>query len=252
MGHTAYTWYGGSDDGKVSFSTTATSTPVAPAAPAAPAPAPAPKPAQAAPAKQQAAPKAAKTPAGGPGSGAAAAAAAPAEATVDLLSELDFVVGRITSCSVHPGADSLYVESIDVGTERGGERTIVSGLVKYVPLDQMQGRDVVVVANLKPAALRGVVSNGMVLAAKSADGAKVVLVQPPAGSKPGDRVVPLSVDWSSKPAAKEVNGRKEGSSWALCQPFLRTNDKGQVVFKDNVLGAAGAAATAEISNGIVS
>lgn len=46
-------------------------------------------------------------------------------------------VGRIVSCERHPDADSLYVEQIDVG-EAEGPRTIVSGLVKYVPLEEMQ------------------------------------------------------------------------------------------------------------------
>ncbi len=46
-------------------------------------------------------------------------------------------MGRIVSCERHPDADSLYVEQIDVG-EAEGPRTIVSGLVKYVPLEEMQ------------------------------------------------------------------------------------------------------------------
>lgn len=168
-----------------------------------------------------------------------------------MLSELDFVVGKITACKVHEGADSLYVESIDVGAARGGERTIVSGLVKYVPLDKMLGASVVVVANLKPASLRKVTSYGMVLAAKSASG-DVVLVQPPAGAQPGDRVVPLGADWSGKSPAKEVDGRKENSAWAVCAKFLATNDKGAVVFKGDTLGVAGNALTATVTNGIVS
>lgn len=77
---------------------------------------------------------------------------------------LDIRVGKIIEVSKHSDADSLYVEKIDLG-EATGPRTIVSGLVNYVPLEQMKDRMVVVLANLKPANLRGVQSHGMVLCA---------------------------------------------------------------------------------------
>lgn len=73
-------------------------------------------------------------------------------------------MGKIVHVSKHPDADSLYVEKIDLG-EPSGPRTIVSGLVNYVPIEEMQNRMVVVLANLKPAKLRGVDSHGMVLCA---------------------------------------------------------------------------------------
>ena len=65
---------------------------------------------------------------------------------------------------------------------------VVSGLVKYIPEAAMQGRRVVVLCNLKPANMRGVQSQAMVLAASSADGETVELVEPPAGCKPGERL----------------------------------------------------------------
>lgn len=64
----------------------------------------------------------------------------------------------------HPDADSLYIEKIDLG-EESGPRTIVSGLVNFVPIEEMKDRMVVVLANLKAANLRGVSSHGMVLCA---------------------------------------------------------------------------------------
>lgn len=52
------------------------------------------------------------------------------------MARLDIRVGKILKAEKHPNADSLYVEQIDVG---GGEiRTVVSGLVKYIPLEEMQ------------------------------------------------------------------------------------------------------------------
>lgn len=79
-------------------------------------------------------------------------------------SRLDIRVGKIVDVKKHPDADSLYVEKIDLG-ENNGPRTIVSGLVNYVPIEEMQDRMVLVLANLKAANLRGIQSHGMVLCA---------------------------------------------------------------------------------------
>lgn len=90
------------------------------------------------------------------------------------------------SCERHPDADSLYVEKIDVGEPE--PRTIVSGLVKYVPIEQMQGRMVVIAANLKPRNMRGIKSHGMVLAASDEPHVVVEPISPPEGAQPGERV----------------------------------------------------------------
>jgi len=86
---------------------------------------------------------------------------------------------------------SLYVEKIDIGEAE--PRTIVSGLVKFVPMEQLKDRLVVVVCNLPSKAMRGVNSQGMVLAAseKAANGdlTKVALLDVPAGCKPGDKIL---------------------------------------------------------------
>lgn len=78
-------------------------------------------------------------------------------------SRLDIRIGKIVEVSKHPEADSLYVEKIDLGEEQ--PRTIVSGLVNFIPIEEMQGRMVVVLCNLKPAKMRGIESKGMVLCA---------------------------------------------------------------------------------------
>lgn len=107
-----------------------------------------------------------------------------------MISRLDIRVGFIRSCKKHEGADSLYVEEIDVGDGDGKARTIVSGLVRWYPLEEMQQRWVLVMANLKPASMRGIKSEGMVLCATAPDGSKVELLSPADTSKvkPGDRV----------------------------------------------------------------
>lgn len=74
------------------------------------------------------------------GAGAGAAAGAGAGAGADSqqsdISKMNFLVGKIVDCKRHDNADSLYVEQIDLG-EASGPRTIVSGLVKYIPLDKV-------------------------------------------------------------------------------------------------------------------
>jgi aminoacyl tRNA synthase complex-interacting multifunctional protein 1 len=91
-----------------------------------------------------------------------AAPAASAKPEADPRADhLDLRVGLITEVGRHPNADALYVEQIDLG-EASGPRQVISGLVKFVPEDQMRGRKVVVACNLKAAKMRDVMSYGMV------------------------------------------------------------------------------------------
>lgn len=89
------------------------------------------------------------------------AAAAAAAETEDGPHRLDIRVGKVVAVEKHPDADTLYVEQIDVGEAE--PRTVVSGLAKFVPIDEMLNRAVVVLCNLKPAKMRGIESKGMVL-----------------------------------------------------------------------------------------
>ncbi|KAI0712196.1 hypothetical protein C8Q76DRAFT_733767 [Earliella scabrosa] len=116
--------------------------------------------------------------------------AAPAEdAGEPVPSMIDLRVGHIVDIKKHPDADGLYVEQIDFGEETG-PRTVVSGLVNYIPIEQMRDKYLVGVCNLKPANMRGVKSFAMVLCATHKDGkdAGIELVQPPPGSKVGERI----------------------------------------------------------------
>lgn len=113
------------------------------------------------------------------------AAAAPAAVEQPLtVARLDLRIGKIVDVKKHPDADSLYVEQIDCGEEK--PRTVVSGLVKFVPIEEMKDRLVVVLCNLKPAKMRGVTSEAMVMCASTPE--KVEVLTPPPGSVPGDRV----------------------------------------------------------------
>ena len=88
--------------------------------------------------------------------------------------KLELRVGRIVEVEEHPNADKLFVLKVDLGEE---ERTIVAGLRGHYTADELRGKKAVFVVNLEPVVLRGVKSNGMVLAAVSEDKKKVVLLE---------------------------------------------------------------------------
>jgi len=102
---------------------------------------------------------------------------------------LDLRVGKVLSVEQHPDAEALFVEQIDVGEEK--PRTVVSGLRNYMSADELEQRSVVLLCNLKPAKMRGVMSEGMLLAASrtNMEGVKEVIpLDPPEGSTAGARV----------------------------------------------------------------
>ena len=86
----------------------------------------------------------------------------------ETFMEVELRVGKIVSVSDHENADKLYVVAIDDGSESG--RTICAGLKEYYTAEEMVGKSVVFVANLKPRKLRGVMSEGMMLAADDGNG----------------------------------------------------------------------------------
>ncbi|KAM8771770.1 aminoacyl tRNA synthase complex-interacting multifunctional protein 1a [Acanthopagrus schlegelii] len=151
------------------------------------------------------------------------------DAKVDV-SRLDLRVGRIITAEKHPDADSLYVEQVDVG--EASPRTVVSGLVKHIPLDQMQNRMAVLMCNLKPAKMRGVVSQAMVMCASSPD--KVEILDPPSGAVPGDRVT--FQGFPGEPD-KELNPKKK--VWEQVQPDLRTDGQCVATYKGAAFEVAG-------------
>mgnify|MGYP002820759525 CR=1 FL=1 len=169
--------------------------------------------AQVAASQQAAADKAAKA------AGGATAAAGEEEA-----SKLELRVGRIVSVAKHPGADTLYVEQVDLG--EAAPRQVVSGLVKYLSAEQMQGKLVVLVANMKPSNMRAVSSQAMVLCAFSADGSAAELLEPPAQCAPGDRV---TIEGLTGEPEKQLNPKKK--VWEAVQPDLRTAADGGATYK---------------------
>ncbi|EDW47013.1 aminoacyl tRNA synthase complex-interacting multifunctional protein 1 [Drosophila sechellia] len=155
-------------------------------------------------------------------------AAAP-EVPVDV-GRLDLRVGKIVEVGRHPDADSLYLEKIDCG--EAAPRTVVSGLVKFVPLEEMQNRLVVVMCNLKPAKMRGVTSEAMVMCASTPE--KVEVLSPPAGAVPGDLV--HCEGYPRQPDA-QLNPKKK--IFESCAPDLKTNGDLVACYKGAALHVPG-------------
>lgn len=87
----------------------------------------------------------------------------------ETFMEVELRVGKIVTVEDHPNADRLYVVKLDDGTNT--QRTICAGIKEYYSAADLQNMTVVFVANLKPRPLRGVVSEGMMLAADDGNGA---------------------------------------------------------------------------------
>ncbi|KAG6546532.1 hypothetical protein Mapa_012081 [Marchantia paleacea] len=158
---------------------------------------------------------------------------------------LDIRVGLITKVQKHPDADSLYVEEIDVG--EAAPRTVVSGLVKFIPIQQMQNRRVCVLCNLKPASMRGIKSQAMVLAASNADHTEVELVTPPEGAQIGERI--MFPGHEGEPD-EVLNPKKK--VWETVQPDLATTEELVAVYKDvPFTTSAGVCKVASITKGSI-
>lgn len=112
---------------------------------------------------------------------------------------IDLRVAKITAIEQHPKADKLYIETLDDGSD--SERVIVSGLVPFYQPEELLGKHIVIVNNLKPAKLRGTVSNGMLLAASfESDGGQEVCEVLDAGDlAPGTRILLAGQEPDSAP-----------------------------------------------------
>lgn len=100
--------------------------------------------------------------------------------SIDELDKVELKVGQIKEVARVEKADKLYKLSVDVGEEE--LRTIVSGLVPYYKEKELLNKQVVVVTNLKPAKLRGIISQGMLLAAGDYDVVKLLILDNNAGT----------------------------------------------------------------------
>ena len=103
----------------------------------------------------------------------------------DDFAKLDLRVGRVLEAAAHPNADRLLVLKVDIGSE---QRQLVAGIRGYYEPEQLVGKLIVVLKNLAPRAMRGVESQGMLLAASTEDRAQVIVLSPSADIAPGSKI----------------------------------------------------------------
>jgi methionyl-tRNA synthetase len=99
--------------------------------------------------------------------------------------KLDLRVGKILSVENHPNAEKLYLLEVDLGTEK---RKLVAGLKRHYKPEKLKGKLCVIFANLEPAVIRGVKSEGMILAAVNKDESKILILAPEKEIEPGSKI----------------------------------------------------------------
>ncbi len=137
----------------------------------------------------------------------------------DIFSMLNLRVAHVKKVDNHPNADKLYVLTLDVGTDE--ERQLVAGMKPYYKPEQLIGKHIIFISNLQPANIRGMQSNGMMLAAEK-DGIVKVLEAPEAHA--GDQVF-----------VESITPKKEQITIEQFQQIKLTTKSKQAVYTDKPL-----------------
>lgn len=174
----------------------------------------------------------------------------PASNDLPDICKLEFKVGKIVNVWVHPEADKLYCEEIDVGEDT--PRQIASGLRPHFTLEQMMGQRLLVASNLKPKNLVGFKSHGMVLCAAEplpdGTGEKVEFVEPPEGAAIGEVVTFEGLPAPQPATPAQVEKRK---MWQMVAEGMRTADF-QATWNGHLfMTSAGPCRTKTIAQGMI-
>ena len=167
------------------------------------------------------------------------------------ITALDIRVGKVVKVWEHPEADKLYCEEIDVGEDE--PRQIASGLKPYMKPEELEGKKVLVLCNLKERKLVGFPSHGMVLCASNADHTEVRLVNPPVDAEVGERVTVPDFDFEGEegqPYAENKVGKKKIVE--NLAPFLKTSKYGVPEFLNRPFMTSAGVCTSAIPDGSVS
>lgn len=167
------------------------------------------------------------------------------------ITALDIRVGMIKKVWEHPEADKLYCEEIDVGEDE--PRQIASGLRPYMQPEDMEGRKVLVLCNLKERKMVGFSSHGMVLCASNADHTEVKLVNPPVDARVGERVTVPDFNFDCEeglPYAENKIAKKK--VFESIAPHLVTNKYGLPEFLGRPMMTTAGVCTSSIADGSVS
>ena len=105
--------------------------------------------------------------------------------SIEDFLKIDLRVATVIHAEPHPNADKLLILKIDAG-DGVEERQIVAGIRNFYKPEELVGKNIVIVNNLAPAILRGVESQGMLLAAK--DGDQLAIITTEKDVKPGSKI----------------------------------------------------------------
>ncbi|CDS12003.1 hypothetical protein LRAMOSA04199 [Lichtheimia ramosa] len=166
----------------------------------------------------------------------------------DPIHRVNLRVGKVVNVEKHPGGEHLFIEQVDLAEE--SPRTIVSGLAPYMAMDSLLNKKVVVVSNMKPSRFRGVLSQGMLLAATSKDN-QVALLEPAADSELGERIQIADATEPEQDAPPILKPKQR--VFESVAEFLKTDENGKAIYKGHPLKTnAGYVSCPTIPNGQIS
>jgi methionyl-tRNA synthetase len=140
----------------------------------------------------------------------------------DLFSNIDLRVAKVIDVKEHPDADKLLILQIDLGDL--GKRVIVAGIKQYYSKEEIMGKNIIIITNLKPAKIRGIKSNGMLLAATDSSG--IVSLLNPNDSNPGSRIFIEGITYNPDDIV-EFEKFKEIK--------MKVDEKQQIIYKNKIL-----------------
>jgi methionyl-tRNA synthetase len=140
----------------------------------------------------------------------------------DLFSNVELRTAKIIDAKEHPDAEKLLILEIEMG--KFGQRVIVAGIKNHYSIEELIGKNIVIVANLKPAKIRGIKSNGMLLAATDSEG--IVSLLNPNNAPPGSRIF---IEGISYKPDNIIEFEK------FQQIKMQVDEKQQIVYKNKIL-----------------
>lgn len=102
--------------------------------------------------------------------------------SIDEFKKIELKVGRVQAVEDIEGLDKLYKLTVDLGEDQ--PRTILAGVKEFMKKEELKGKSIIVVANLEPKEVRGVLSEGMLLAAEDEEG-RPTIISPEGEAAPG-------------------------------------------------------------------
>ncbi|KAI0980013.1 hypothetical protein GJ496_009850 [Pomphorhynchus laevis] len=143
------------------------------------------------------------------------------------VSRLDLRIGHIRAVNNHPDADKLFVSQIDLKEDK--LRTVCSGLVGHIDKETLVDRKVLLLCNLKPVKMRGILSEAMVMCAVSGD--KIEVLSTPENAIVGERVI--CPKYNSGCPDNKIDGK--GKTYQAIQADLTVNKDGNVCYRNEYL-----------------